>query len=81
MKTFGSYAVEFNGCNHLHHFDYSIGYHVTSDNEIIVHCWYHEGSDMVEGEFIIKGLKNSFNDQSDYTDLVQFLINQYSLYA
>ena len=81
MKIFGSYTVEFNGCNHIHHFDYSIDYHVNSGSEIIVHCWYYEEHETIEGEFIIKGLKNSFNSHTDYTDIVQFLLNQYSLRA
>ena len=79
MKTFGSYNVSFNGCNHLLNFDFYIGWHVVSNNELIVHCWHDDIDERVEGEFSIKGLDNSFNHEEDYTNLVQFLLTQYTL--
>lgn len=79
MKKISTYNVTFNGCNHLLNFDFCIGWHVVSNNEIIVHCWYDDMGEMIEGEFSIIGLKNSFNHENDFTDIVQFLINQYCI--
>ena len=79
MKTLRSYNVSFNGCTHMLNFDFCIGWHVVSHNEIIVHCWFDDSGEMLEGEFNIQGLNNSFNNDHDFTDLVQFLLNQYCI--
>ena len=79
MKKFASYTVEFNGCNHMLNFDFCIGYDVVTDSEIIVHGWYHDGNDLLEGEFSIVGLSGCFNADKDHLDIVQLLLNQYCI--
>ena len=79
MKKFASYTVEFNGCNHMLNFDFCIGYDVVTDSEIIVHGWYQDGDDLLEGEFSIVGLAGCFNADNDHLDIVQLLLNQYCI--
>ena len=79
MKKFASYLVEFNGCNHMLNFDFCIGWDVESNNEIIVHAWYHDGADLLEGEFSITCNAGTFKSDADYSDVVHFLLNQYCI--
>ena len=79
MKKFASYSVEFKGCAHLLNFDFCIDYVVVSGSELVIAAWIYEGYEIIEGEFIIKGLKGSFDNTYDHFDLVRFLLNQYCL--
>ena len=79
MKKFASYAVAFNGCNHMLNFDFCIGWHVESNDQIIVHAWYHDGTDLLEGEFSITCDVGTFKSEADHSDLVCFLLNQYCI--